>query len=259
MSRIKVTNQQLEYEWHGPRPDEAPTLVYLHEGLGCVAMWKGFPERVAGATGYGALVYSRAGYGKSGPCKLPRPVRFMHEEALNTLPQLLDVFEIREAILVGHSDGGSMALIHAGGVGDARVRGLVLLAPHVFVEEPGLESIRQIAEDYRSGNLRQRLQPYQGQNVDGAFWGWNDVWLNPEFRSWNIDEYLPRISVPILLIQGADDQYGTLAQIEAIERAVAGTAQKVMLKDCGHSPHLDQPEQTLEAIKGFVQRIASKR
>jgi len=259
MLQIKVANHQLEYEWHGPRPDGAPTLVFLHEGLGCVAMWKGFAERVVGATGYGALVYSRAGYGKSGPCKLPRPVRFMHDEALIELPQVLDAFEIREAILVGHSDGGSIALIHAGGIGDARLSGLVLLAPHVFVEEPGLESIRRIAEDYRTGNLRPRLQRYHGENVDSAFWGWNEVWLNPEFRSWNIEEYLPAIRVPVLLIQGADDQYGTGAQIEAIERRVAGPVQKVMLKDCGHSPHLDQPEQTLVVMNDFVQRIASKK
>ena len=259
MSQVKIANHQLEYAWHGPHPDEAPKLVFLHEGLGCAAMWKDFPARVSRATGYGALVYSRAGYGNSDPCVLPRPVRFMHDEALITLPQVLDAFEIREAILIGHSDGGSIALIHAGGFGDARVRGLVLLAPHVFVEEPGLESIRKIAEDYRTGNLRQRLQRYHGQDVDGAFWGWNNVWLNPEFRSWNLEEYLPGISVPILLIQGSDDQYGTMAQIEAIERGVAGAVHKVMVKDCGHSPHLDQPEQTLEAIETFVQRIAMNK
>ncbi len=259
MPHQRIHGQQLEYEWYGPRPDEATTLVFLHEGLGCVAMWKGFPERVVAATGSGALVYSRAGYGKSNPCKLPRPVRFMHDEALIMLPQVLDAFEIREAILVGHSDGGSIALIHAGGIGDTRVGGLVLLASHVFVEDLGLQSISRIAEDYRTGNLRQHLERYHGENVDGAFWGWNEVWLNPEFRSWNIEEYLPPIRVPVLLIQGADDQYGTLAQIEAIGRGIAGSAEKIILKECGHSPHLDQPEQTLAVINGFVQRIASKK
>jgi pimeloyl-ACP methyl ester carboxylesterase len=263
MSHIKIAHQQLEYEWHGPRPDKAPTLVFLHEGLGCVAMWKDFPARVAAATGCGALVYSRAGYGKSDPCKLPRPVQFMHDEALIILPQVLDAFAVREAILIGHSDGGSIALIHAGGgekpdrsdpknTGDIGIRALVLLAPHVFVEDLGIESIRRIGEDYRSGNLRQRLERYHGDLVDNAFRGWNDVWLNPEFRSWNIEEYLPRIRVPVLLIQGADDQYGTRAQIEAIEREVAGPVQELILKDCGHSPHLDQPEQTLEAITSFL-------
>lgn len=257
MPQIRVANHQLEYAWLGPRPDEAPTLVFLHEGLGCVAMWKDFPERVVTATGYDALVYSRAGYGNSDPCVLPRPVRFMHDEALVELPQILDAFAIREAILVGHSDGGSIALIHAGGIGDARISGLVLLAPHVFVEETGLESIRRIADDYRTGNLRQRLQRYHGENADVAFWGWNEVWLNPEFRSWNIEEFLPPIRVPALLIQGADDQYGTLAQIEAIKRGVAGPVQEVILKDCGHSPHLDQPEQTSEAIAKFLHNLTA--
>ncbi|MFS8084879.1 MAG: alpha/beta fold hydrolase [Acidobacteriota bacterium] len=259
MPHIQITDHSLEYEWFGPRPDEALTLVFLHEGLGCVAMWKDFPKRVAEQTGCGALVYSRAGYGKSDACALPRPVRFMHDEALNILPQVLEAFEIREAIPVGHSDGGSIALIHAGGSKDARVRGLALLAPHVFVEEPGLESIRRIAENYRTGNLRPRLQRYHGKNVDVAFWGWNDVWLNPEFRLWNIEEYLPQIRVPVLLIQGADDQYGTVAQIEAIERGVDGPVQKVILRNCGHSPHLDQPEQTLEAIEKFVRDLTPSK
>jgi pimeloyl-ACP methyl ester carboxylesterase len=257
MPHLRITEHQLECEWYGPRPDQAPTLVFLHEGLGCMAMWKDFPQRVVEATGYDALVYSRAGYGKSDPIELPRPVRFMHDEALITLPEVLNAFEIREAILVGHSDGGSIALIHAGGIGDTRVSGLVLLAPHVFVEDLGIDSIRRIAEDYRTGSLRQRLERYHGENVDRAFWGWNDVWLNPEFRSWNIEEYLPRIRVPVLLIQGADDQYGTLAQIAAIERGVTGAVRKVTLKDCGHSPHLDQPDQTLEAIEAFVREAQS--
>jgi pimeloyl-ACP methyl ester carboxylesterase len=263
--RLKINDQQLEYEWHGPPPEEAPTLVFLHEGLGCVAMWKDFPARVARATGCGALVYSRAGYGKSSPCTLPRALRFMHDEALTSLPQVLDALAIREAILIGHSDGGSIALIHAGtfqkpdhhdpethGNGATRISGLVLLAPHVFVEETGLESIKRIREDYRTGSLRWRLERYHGANVDGAFRGWNDVWLNPEFRLWNIEEYLPQITVPVLLIQGEQDRYGTLAQIEAIEKGVAAPVQKLILKDCGHSPHLDQPEQTCGAIARFL-------
>ena len=253
--RIKIAGHQLEYAWYGPRPDQAPALIFLHEGLGCVAMWKDFPQRVSEATGCGALVYSRSGYGNSDPCELPRTVRFMHDEALISLPQVLDEFEIREAILVGHSDGGSIALIHAGGTMDARVQALVLLAPHVFVEEIGIDSIRRIAEDYRSGRLKQRLERYHGKNVECAFWGWNDVWLNPEFRSWNIEEYLPQIRVPALLIQGEDDQYGTLNQIKAIESGCEGPVRTVMLADCGHSPHLDQPEKTREAVEAFVREV----
>ncbi|MDX6531796.1 MAG: hypothetical protein QOH41_4086 [Blastocatellia bacterium] len=279
MPLIKIADRQLEYVWHGPGPDAAPTLVFLHEGLGCVDMWRDFPARLAEQTGCGALVYSRAGYGKSDPIDLPRPVRFMHEEALTTLPQVLDAFSIREAILVGHSDGGSIAIIHAGGTSDPRVRGLILEAPHVFVEEVGLESIRAIAEDYREDGagrmpahrpqdaggpmsapgLKQRLARYHGKNVDATFWGWNDVWLNPEFRLWNIEEYLPRISVPVLLIQGADDRYGTQEQIRKVEAGCRGPVRTVLLADCGHSPHLDQPERALEAMKEFVREVFGVR
>jgi pimeloyl-ACP methyl ester carboxylesterase len=296
MPHLKIGDTQLEYAWHGPRPDEAPTLVFLHEGLGCVAMWRDFPARLAAQTGRGALVYSRAGYGNSDPFELPRAVRFMHDEALVTLPQVLDALQIREAILVGHSDGGSIALIHAGADGkrnfhhedtkntktddnnrnDSKrndsssnkpsslsaktlTRGLILEAPHVFVEEIGLDSIRAIAEEYCSedqgGRLKQRLARYHGENADATFCGWNDVWLNPEFRSWNIEEYLPQISVPILLIQGEDDQYGTLDQVKAIEAGCQAPVRTVLLADCGHSPHLDQPARTLEAMKKFVEEL----
>jgi pimeloyl-ACP methyl ester carboxylesterase len=282
MPQFRIADKQLEYVWHGPGAAEAPTLVFLHEGLGCVAMWKDFPERLAAQTGCGALVYSRAGYGNSDPIELPRPVRFMHDEALVTLPQVLDAFQIREAILVGHSDGGSIALIHAGGdvnhedtkdtkgaesnrnkpsglAKGSLVRGLILEAPHVFVEEIGLDSIRAIAEEYRNedqgGRLKRALARYHGENVDATFRGWNDVWLNPEFRSWNIEEYLPRINVPVLLIQGKDDVYGTLDQVKAIEAGCQAPVRTVLLADCGHTPHLDQPERALEAMKEFVEEV----
>src|ERR1700686_1577746 len=230
--------------------------------------WRDFPERLAEAAGCGALVYSRAGYGNSDPPELPRAVRFMHDEALVILPQVLDAFKICEAILVGHSDGGSIALIHAGGAGrihhgdteyteKPKIRGLILEAPHVFVEEVGLDSIRTIAEEYRAGPLKQRLARYHGKNVDATFWGWNDVWLNPEFQSWNIEEYLPRIQVPVLLIQGEDAQYGPGAQVKAIEAGCQGSVRTVLLADCGHSPHLDQPARALEAMKKFVEEVLS--
>jgi len=289
MPLIKIANRQLEYAWHGPDSEAAPTRVFLHEGLGCVAMWRDFPARLAEQTGCGALVYSRAGYGKSDPIKLPRPVKFMHEEALTTLPLVLDAFSIGEAILVGHSDGGSIALIHAGGTKDSRVRGLILEAPHVFVEQPGLESIRAIAEDYRGAEegagrmpahrpqdagattgvpvgapvgavgLRERLARYHGAQVDQTFWGWNDVWLNPEFEAWNIEEYLSAIGVPVLLIQGADDQYGTREQITRIAAGCRSPMTTVLLEDCGHSPHLDQPALALAAMKEFVREIFGVR
>lgn len=255
MPHITIGDKQLEYAWHGPGPKAAPTLVFLHEGLGCVAMWRDFPERLAQQTGCSALVYSRAGYGKSDPIELPRPVRFMHEEALVVLPLVLDAFAIRDAVLIGHSDGGSIALIHAGGVKDPRVGGLILEAPHVFVEEVGLESIRSIAAEYRHGNLQRALTRYHGENVDATFWGWHDVWLNPEFKSWNIEEYLPEIRVPISLIQGADDRYGTLEQVRKIEAGCSEGLRKLLLADCGHTPHLEQPERTFEAMREFVGEV----
>jgi len=255
MPQTRIADKQLEYEWHGPGPEAAPTLVFLHEGLGCVTMWRDFPRRLAEAVGCGILVFSRAGYGNSDPVPLPRPVTFMHEEALVVLPQVLDAFAIREAILVGHSDGGSIALIQAGWTRDVRVRGLILEAPHVFVEEAGLESIRSIGEEYRAGRLRQALARHHGKNGDQTFWGWHDVWLNPEFRSWNIEEYLPQIDVPVLLIQGVDDRYGTPEQVRKIEAGCEGPVRTVMLAECGHTPHLEQPADTLESMKEFVSEV----
>lgn len=256
MQYLTVGSHQLEYAWYGPNPDEAPTLVFLHEGLGSLAMWRDFPERVIAATGLGALVYSRAGYGDSDPIDLPRPVRFMHDEALISLPQVLKAAGVREAILLGHSDGGSIALIHAGSEGathqEVTLRGLILEAPHVFVEDVGLVSIRAIAEKYRNGQLRDRLQRYHGRNVDGTFWGWNQVWLDPAFRAWNIEEYLPQIRVPVLVIQGANDEYGTILQVKAIQDLCRAPVSTILLKDCGHSPHVDQPELTMDAICRFL-------
>jgi pimeloyl-ACP methyl ester carboxylesterase len=249
---LLAAGYQLEYEWHGPPPDKAPTLVLLHEGLGCVSMWREFPGQVAEATGCGVLVYSRAGYGNSEPVTLPQPVRFMHDEALVTLPDVLDATKVREAVLVGHSDGGSIALIYAGSRRDERVRGLILEAPHVFVEDLGIESITRAAVNYQSGELKRGLERHHGENVECAFWGWNKVWLNPAFRSWNIEEYLPNIDVPVLVIQGEQDEYGTLNQVAAIERGCKGLVRKVILSDCGHSPHRDQPERTLEAMTSFM-------
>jgi len=177
----------------------------------------------------------------------------MHREALVTLPAVLDSAGVRDAILVGHSDGGSIALIYAGGVRrDARLRGLILESPHVFVEDLSIESIRRAADLYQSGQLKQALERHHGSNVECAFWGWNRVWLDTEFRSWNIEEYLPRISVPVLVIQGEQDEYGTLRQVEAIERGCSGPVESIILPRCGHSPHRDQPERTFQIITSFV-------
>lgn len=250
--RLDAGGVQLEYLWRGPSPDEAPTLVFLHEGLGCAALWKEFPERVAEATGLGVMAYSRQGYGGSDPAEVPRPLTYMHDEGLRVLPDVLDAAGIRSAILVGHSDGASIALINAGGRSDPRVRGLVLMAPHVFNEELSVRSIRDAREAYESGGLRAQLARWHGDNVDCAFWGWNRAWLDPGFLDWNIEEYLAGIEVPCLVIQGEDDQYGTIKQVEAIERGVAGPVERLMLPDCRHAVYRDQPEATLDAIARFA-------
>jgi len=243
---------RLEYNWYGPPPDKAPTIVFLHEGLGCVAMWRDFPERVAEATGFGALVYSRVGYGKSDPVDLPRPVTFMHDEALIVLPEILEILRIREAILFGHSDGGSIALIHAGSGKATKVRSLILEAPHVFVEAIGIESIQSAKENYEKGSLKANLRRYHDSNVECAFRGWNDVWLNPDFRSWNIESFLPEIKVPVLVLQGEADQYGTWRQVEAIKAACGGVVETIRLPACGHSPHRDQFGLVLENTIAFL-------
>ena len=254
MMELVAAGHRLEAEWHGPPPEQAPTLVFLHEGLGSVSAWKDIPERVAAACGMGALVYSRWGYGKSDARAAPWPLTYMQVEALASLRQVLDAAGVRDAVLVGHSDGGSIALMFAGsGLPQAqRVRSLVLLAPHVFVEDVSVSSIAATADAYRTGDLRERLERHHGANVDGAFWGWNRAWLDPGFRSWNIEEYLPRVRVPSLVIQGRDDPYGTLAQVDAIERGAGGPVTRLVLDACGHSPHRDQPDAVVDAIRRFV-------
>jgi len=252
---LEAGGRRLEYAWHGPPPDAAPTLVFLHEGLGCVSLWRDFPERLAEATGCGALVYSRAGYGRSDPVPLPRPVRFMHDEGLRVLPEVLDAAGVRDAVLVGHSDGASIALVHAGSGAAGRVRALVLEAPHVFVEDESVRSIAAIGEAYRDTELRAKLARHHGDNVDCAFHGWNGVWLDPGFRAWNIEEYLPRVTVPVLVVQGEADEYGTLAQVEAVRGGAAGPVETVVLPGVGHSPHRDAPEATLGAMARFVSAV----
>jgi len=244
---------RLEARWIGPPPDAAPALVFLHEGLGSVSLWKDFPDRLARETGCGALIYSRAGYGKSDPVPLPRPLRFMHDEA-ELLPEVLKAAGIRAHVLVGHSDGASIALIYAGADPAAGLRGLILEAPHVFTEPHGLASIARAREAYRTTDLRARLARHHGDNVDVAFRGWNDVWLDPDFRAWNIEEFLPQIEVPLLILQGEGDEYGTWKQVEAIERRSGGPVEALAIPDCGHSPHREQPEVTLAAMAGFIRR-----
>jgi pimeloyl-ACP methyl ester carboxylesterase len=249
-----VDGKHIEAAWYGPAPDRAPTLVLLHEGLGCVAMWRDFPQSLAARTGYGVLVYSRPGYGKSDPLPLPWPVTYMHDHALTTLPAVLDQAGVRKAILVGHSDGASIATILAGSRQDFRIRGLVLIAPHFFVENFGLRAIAAAHTAYETGTLRARLARYH-DHVDVTFRGWNDSWLNPAFHAWRIDDCLPHIRVPILIIQGENDEYGTIAQVRLAEQEAYCPVEVTMLPGCGHSPHLEQPAPTLKAVAEFVHRV----
>ncbi len=231
-----------------------PTLVFLHEGLGSIAMWRDFPRRVADATALPALVYSRAGYGRSTRLVSARTPRYMHEEASIVLPALLDNLGVPNPILIGHSDGAAIALIHAG-AGIRPVRAVVAMAPHVFVEAVSITSIEKARRAYANSDLRARLGRYH-DDVDSAFLGWNDIWLSPAFRDWNIEACLPDIACPLLLVQGRDDEYGTLAQLDAIDRQVSGRVERLVLDDCGHSPQRDQPQATLAAIAGFVATLA---
>jgi pimeloyl-ACP methyl ester carboxylesterase len=249
-----VSGKRLEYAEIAGDP-ERPGLVFLHEGLGSVALWREFPVLVAAATGRRALVYSRLGHGDSDPLDGPRTPRFMHEEAFETLPALLDDRGFEAPVLVGHSDGASIALIHAG-VGQRPVSGLALIAPHVFVEDVSVRAIAAARRAFAETDLRHRMARYH-RAPEATFRAWNDIWLAPEFRDWNIEDVLGGIACPVLVVQGERDQYGTLAQVDAIERGVPGPVRRVVL-DARHAPHLEAPEATLEAVVEFVNRLGGE-
>jgi pimeloyl-ACP methyl ester carboxylesterase len=251
---LKVGSSELEYRMIGPQPHEAPTLVLLHEGLGSVGQWGDFPDRLATATSAGVFVYSRAGYGQSSPVPLPRPLTYMHDEALQVLPQLLDAIGFRRGILIGHSDGASIATIYAGGVQDHRIRGLSLMAPHFVVEDVSIASIAAAKQAYESTDLREKLARWH-KHVDVAFRGWNEAWLDPEFRKWDVSESLAYIRVPVQIVQGEADQYGTLRQIEIAKEECYCPVDVTLLPGIGHAPHREAPNRTLIAVSDFVNRI----
>jgi pimeloyl-ACP methyl ester carboxylesterase len=253
--RLEAAGHALEYADIAAAGADRPALVFLHEGLGCVAGWKDFPRRLAATSGCRAFSYSRAGYGGSSGITLPRPIDYMEPEGLTVLPAVLDAARIGDCVLVGHSDGGTIALINAGGVGDPRVRGLVLLAPHVYAEPCSLDAIRAARAAFEGGELRARLREYHGDNVDDAFWGWCDTWLDPRFLEWTIERYLPGIEIPVLQIQGEHDQYGTRIQLECIERGVSGSVTTHVLAACGHAPHVQQSEATFGLIMSFLRDL----
>tara|TARA_B100000686_G_scaffold352433_1_gene454388 strand:+ start:2069 stop:2815 length:747 start_codon:yes stop_codon:yes gene_type:complete len=242
----------LEYAWFGPQGGGLLPLVLLHEGLGSVGMWGDFPTRLNAATGLPLFAYSRLGYGGSDSLPNGFEVDYMHREAFEVLPAVLEAQSIERAILVGHSDGASIAVLYAGGISEHRAAGLVLEAPHVFVEDISVKGIEGARGGYQKGRLRAALKRYHGANTDDVFWAWNNIWLDPAFRSWSIESYLPPINVPVQVIQGRDDAYGTLAQVDMVEACCAGPVEKIVLDDCGHAPHRDQGEAVVEAVARFV-------
>lgn len=251
-SFVSVAGHRLECLEFAAHQPHRPPLVFLHEGLGSVSLWRDFPARVAAATGARTLVYSRAGYGQSdAPAGRFEP-DYMHREALEVLPELLAALAVTRPVLIGHSDGGSIALIYAG-AGAGPVAGVVTLAAHVFVEDLSIASIAAAKLAFETTDLAERLGRHH-RDASRTFWAWNDIWLDPRFRAWNIEEYLPRIACPLLVIQGEDDEYGTLRQVEAIA-ARAADVRQLLLPDCRHSPHKDQPEAVIAAIVGFVDRL----
>jgi pimeloyl-ACP methyl ester carboxylesterase len=254
---LDIGAQQLEYRFVGPRPDNAPTLVLLHEGLGSVGLWGDFPEKLSNATGTGVFAYSRAGYGKSSPVILPRPLSYMHDEARETLPQVLDAIGFKRGLLIGHSDGASIAAIYTGSHQDHRVGGLVLIAPHFFTEDGGIASIIEAKKAYETGDLRARLSRWHA-DADNAFKGWNGAWLDPGFRKWDITEFLAYIRVPVLIVQGKDDQYGTVKQIEVAQEECYCPVEVALLPGARHSPQRETPDTTLKAISEFVARALAR-
>lgn len=256
---VHVSGGPLEAGWWGPGPTEAPTLVLLHEGLGSVALWRDVPERLASSTGWGVFAYSRFGYGYSGTTPLPRPMTYMHHEAQAVLPQVLRAARVKRAVLVGHSDGGSIAAIYAGsrpvsspGLEENPILlGLVTIAAHFMVEDLNIASIRQIKNEYETGVLRQRLARYH-HDVDTAFRGWNDAWLDPRFRDFDITGLLTNIQVPILALQGEVDPYGTDEQLRLFKSNVRAPITIQLIAGARHSPHLEARDATLAAITSFI-------
>lgn len=252
---VQVGGRNLEYQLIPAHQINRPTLVLLHEGLGSVSMWRDFPARLAAATGCRILVYSRHGYGQSDIPEASFSTDYMHDEGRGVLPQLLRELEILNPVLVGHSDGASIALLHAGDHRNA-VAGLVLMAPHCFVEDISIRSIEAAKRAFDDTDLSSRLTRHH-RDVKRTFRRWNDIWLHPDFRNWNIEDCLAHITCPILAIQGEDDEYGTMAQIEAIAAQASRSPRVELLKlaDCRHSPHRDQTLSVIEAICRFVETI----
>jgi pimeloyl-ACP methyl ester carboxylesterase len=259
--RLKVQSPlrdlDLEYAWVARERFDRPVVVFLHEGLGSVAMWRDFFRRLCDRLGMRGLVYSRFGYGRSTPLPWQErfPVQYLHQEALDVLPDVLERLGVAGPWLLGHSDGGSIALLAAAHFPD-RFAGAVVMAPHIFVEEVSLANIQVARAAYREHGLRARLARYH-DDVDSAFYGWNDVWLDPAFRTWNIESEIKPIICPLLAIQGENDEYATLDQLHRLQRRVPHS-RLLILPECGHSPHRDQPDAVISAVQDFVRRSSAQ-
>jgi pimeloyl-ACP methyl ester carboxylesterase len=249
---ITISGAAIEYRRVAAADPALPVLVFLHEGLGCTALWRDFPDQLCEATGCGGLIYSRQGYGGSDPCELPRPLDYMERAAIMNLPEILRRFGIENFCLVGHSDGASIALIHAGQEAEPDPKAVIVMAPHVFCEEISVAGISAARDAYETGDLKEKLKKFHGMNTECAFRGWNDAWLDPAFGQWNIERYLLTLTAPILAIQGRDDSYGTLAQLDAIAAGTAGSFDKLVLDNCGHNPWQEQRDKVLAATTEFI-------
>jgi pimeloyl-ACP methyl ester carboxylesterase len=253
--KIDIDGMALEYRLFGPSPAHSPMIVMLHEGLGSIKTWGEFPWRISERTGAGVFVYSRAGYGASPPFGHGLPIDYVKRHALDVLPKVLEAVGFWRGMLLGHSDGASIAAAYAGSIDDPRITGLILMAPHFFVEPETLAEIRNAREAYKTRNLRQRLSRYHAY-VDVAFWGWNDVWLDPAFASFNLRDELAKIRVPTLVIRGDDDRYGTHRQLAIAKDRCQCPLETLIIPDCGHVPHREKPEQTLDSIARFYEKVA---
>ena len=251
---LDIDGHRLFYRRLTPLDSESvdgPALVFLHEALGCTAMWHDFPARVATLTGLAAVSYDRSGYGRSPASPHRRDKDYLHREAQNVLPKVLEGLAIHRAVLVGHSDGGSIALLAAAVLPDT-IAGIVTEAAHVFVESVTLEGIRQTVNDYERRDLEKRLGRYHGANTRALFLAWADTWLAPSFRDWNIEDCLSRIRCPALILQGCDDPYGSDRQVAAIAAGIGSQARPLLLPACGHAPHRDATDRVCQAVGAFV-------
>lgn len=254
---LNVDGKNIEYQWVIEPKQDQGVIVFLHEGLGCKDMWKGFPKKLAQQTGLAALTYSRAGYGLSSSIQLPRNQNYMQDEGIDVLPKLLSALGIQKSVLFGHSDGGSIALINAGAHPNSSVQAIILEAPHVFIEKKTVDSITQVAKNYQNSHLKKALSKYHGDNLDCAFYGFVDTWLNPVYaKNWNIEGYVKNVNVPTLLFQGDNDEFGTSEQVNRIQAQIKGEFEAVMIENCGHVPHVEQPDLVLKRSTDFLKRLA---